>query len=169
MSKLDVTKASEATLREYAESAEAYRHAPSSSYDDNTALRDRWNHASDKLRAECTVTLRTRAEVDADIATVVRSHHEAHEYGISCVLPEREERLKRLCAEPMAEPEMWGVSNVEFATAEPEPAPDPDPCGCEETEELRRKNEQLRRNIEIERRASRELMARIRKAEDALR
>lgn len=44
---------------------------------------------------------------------------------------------------------------------ETERAPDPDPCSCEEAERMRKKVEQLRSNIEIERGTSRRLSAQI--------
>lgn len=53
----------------------------------------------DQLRSECRIPLRTRAEVDAEIAAYVRNHVKT--YG---PLNYTWDRINELCAEPTAEP-----------------------------------------------------------------
>lgn len=86
--------------------------------------------ALDAFRAEATVKLRTRAEVDAEIARTVRVMRERHG-TIPAIIPIGEQtELLGLCAEPTAEPPI----DCEF--------PEADPCGCEAELALR---ERLRR------------------------
>lgn len=115
--------------------------------------------------------LRTRAEVDAEIAREIRESTESGIYCEDCLCPEgggdngRAERIRALCREPLA-PELNHTDVLQApgfdgpcfktraeARASAAEAADPDPCSCEEALGLRGRIAQLEemmRNRRIE-------------------
>lgn len=74
-------------------------------------------------RAAIAPKLRTRAEVDAEIATIVRTAYGSGTFHIRCGCAEVSPRVEELCREQTA-PEPPQLIDCEF------PEPDPVPCDC---------------------------------------
>lgn len=113
--------------------------------DEAKDLVDAHRVALDAARAEAAPKLRTRAEVDAEIArevrlSVARGCDEDFFYAQCRQEEQRVSRVRQLCAEPLApEPDPNHTDVVQ-----PDDAPEPERCSCEEALTLREKLKAVR-------------------------
>ena len=101
--------------------------------------------------------LRTRAEVDAEIATVIRDYHrhitrpgwkEQPDWDSFSVGQKNE--LNQLCAEPTAPEEPTPLQQAARQALDRMEASDPpDPCGCDQSNDLSRKLQEIQTEVDL--------------------
>lgn len=130
-------KAPESVCRELAEAADDWyeRKLDAEPAQGWCAEAKRLFYAIKAYRA-ATAPLRTRAEVDAEIATIVRHAHGSGVVHVHTSNVDVTARVEQLCDEPTADgPE---ALDALFGVAPDLPLEDPEPCGCEEGDALKR-------------------------------
>jgi hypothetical protein len=143
MSKLDVSKASRETLERLAsathEWAGDFPEQPGYAGESKELCR-----ALVVFRAECDVRsrLRTRAEVDVDLASILRENTETTKALCGVMLDMRDTtRAKLLCAEPTAEPDL------DLGQFEVDPDPAEHVCSCGEAGKLKERIAELEQQL----------------------